>query len=84
VRVPFYAMPNLIAQREVIPELVQTRFTADNIVEWMRRLAPDGPDRARMCADMALVRSKLQAGGMGDTPAHAAAATIAAEMGLST
>jgi lipid-A-disaccharide synthase len=75
-------MPNLIAQREVIPELVQNRFTAENIVEWMRRLVPDGPDRAQMCAGLATVRAKLHGGRTGEAPARAAAATIASESGL--
>jgi lipid-A-disaccharide synthase len=84
VHVRFYAMPNLIAQREVIPELVQSRFTAENIVEWMRRIVPDGPEREKMCAGLAEVRAKLHGGRVGERPAHAAAATIAREMGLSS
>jgi lipid-A-disaccharide synthase len=84
VRVPFYAMPNLIAGRQVIPELVQTRFTADNIIGWMRRIVPDGPERTAMCAGLTEVRSKLQGGLKGRRPAQEAAATIAADLGLSS
>jgi lipid-A-disaccharide synthase len=82
VRVPFYAMPNLIAQREVVPELVQDRFTSENIVGWMRRLVPDGPDRAQMCAGLEEVRRKLHGSGDRERPARVAAATIASEMGF--
>jgi lipid-A-disaccharide synthase len=84
VRVPFYAMPNLIAQRAVVPELVQSRFTAENIVGWMRRIVPDGADRSTMCAGLAEVKARLQGGGSGERPSRAAAATIARDMGLSS
>ena len=33
VRTPFYSMVNLIAGRELVPELIQNAMTADNIVE---------------------------------------------------
>lgn len=82
VSVPFYAMPNLIAQREVVPELVQSRFTSENIIDWMRRLVPDGPERAQMCAGLEEVRRKLHGSGGRERPARLAAATIAAEMGF--
>lgn len=82
VRVPFYAMPNLIAEREVVPELVQTRFTADNIVSWMRRLVPESPERAHMSAGFTEVRQRLRSTNSVADPAHVAAATIAREMGL--
>jgi lipid-A-disaccharide synthase len=84
VRVPFYAMPNLIADREAVPELVQGRFTAGNIVSWLHRLLPDGPERERFCSGLGEVKSKLHGGRSGERPARAVAATIAGELGLST
>src|SRR5205823_11772848 len=60
VRVPHFAMPNLIAGRGVVPELVQNNFTAENIVRELRKIIPDGPERAAMIAGLAEVRAKLR------------------------
>lgn len=59
VRVPFYAMPNLIAGREVVPELVQETFTARNVATELQRVIPDGPERRRMMEGLIEVRTKL-------------------------
>ena len=48
VKVPHVAMANLIAGKRVVPELIQHDFTAANIVQQLRRLLPDGPDRESM------------------------------------
>ena len=54
------AMPNLIAGRRIVPELLQTRFTAQNLVAILRPLLGDTPQRTRMIADLAEVRRALQ------------------------
>jgi lipid-A-disaccharide synthase len=54
------AMVNLIAGRRVVPELLQTRFTAENVAAALKPLLADGPDRDRMIADLAEVRRSLQ------------------------
>src|SRR3954454_20794019 len=41
VKVPRFAMVNLIAEEEVVPELVQQDFTAENVVRKMREILPD-------------------------------------------
>ena len=38
VTVPFFAMPNLIAGREVVPELVQADFTVANVVARLQQV----------------------------------------------
>jgi len=48
VKVPFVAMVNLIAQREVVPELIQGDFTAANLVSHLRRLMHNEEDRKIM------------------------------------
>jgi lipid-A-disaccharide synthase len=53
------AMVNLIAGRRIVPELLQTRFTAENIVATLHTLLADGPPRDRMIADLAETRHKL-------------------------
>ena len=60
VRVPHFAMPNLIAGRGVVPELVQDDFTAENIVRELRKIIPDGPERAAMIAGLTEVKGKLR------------------------
>jgi lipid-A-disaccharide synthase len=60
VKVPHVAMVNLVAGREVVPELIQDEFTATNVV---RRLAPllhDQAAREAMQADLRRVGSLLK------------------------
>ena len=54
------AMVNLIAGRRIVPELLQTRFTAENVAEALRPLLADTPERSQMIADLAKVRAALQ------------------------
>jgi lipid-A-disaccharide synthase len=59
VTVPFAGMPNLIAGREIIPELLQDQFTAENVVKHLRPLLQDGPERDRQQWDLAALRLSL-------------------------
>lgn len=59
VKVDRFAMPNLIAGRDVVPELVQHNFTAEAVVAGLQKILPDGPDRQRMIDGLAEVRAKL-------------------------
>ena len=43
VKVPHFAMVNLIAGEEVVPELVQHDFTAEKVVAELNEILPDGP-----------------------------------------
>jgi lipid-A-disaccharide synthase len=61
VKVPRFAMVNLIAEEEVVPELVQYDFTADNVVARLREILPDGFARARMLQGLAQVKTRLRA-----------------------
>jgi lipid-A-disaccharide synthase len=58
------AMVNLIAGRRIVPELLQTRFTAENVAAALRPLLADGPEREQMIADLAGVRKALQPAGV--------------------
>lgn len=60
VKVPRFAMVNLIAEEEVVPELVQTDFTAENVVAHLKELLPDGSARSRMLAGLARVKTLLR------------------------
>lgn len=59
VTVPFVAMVNLVADREVVPELIQEAFSAGNVVRHLRTLLHDENRRQQMIADLAAVAAKL-------------------------
>src|SRR5207245_13144 len=61
VKVPRFAMVNLIAEKEVVPELVQRDCTAQNVVSRIQAILPDGPARTRMLEGLALVKGRLRA-----------------------
>ena len=60
VKVSHFAMVNLIAGEEVVPELVQHEFTAGNIVGQLRKIISDGAARTRMLEGLAAVKAKLK------------------------
>jgi lipid-A-disaccharide synthase len=53
------AMPNLIAGRRIVPELLNDRFTAANLAAALRPLLENTPARAQMIADLAATRARL-------------------------
>jgi lipid-A-disaccharide synthase len=61
VKVPFVSMVNLIAGKQVVPELIQSDFTAEKIVGEIERLLPDGPPRQSMIEELAQVHGLLNA-----------------------
>ena len=61
VKVPYFAMVNLIAGKKVVPELIQRDFTADNAVAGINQIIFDGPIRDEMIAGLAAVRTRLGA-----------------------
>jgi lipid-A-disaccharide synthase len=75
VKVPRFAMVNLIAEAEVVPELVQHDFTAPNVVAKLNEILPDGPARTRMLEGLGRVKSLLHAPGV-QHPADRAAEII--------
>ena len=68
LKVPFVSLVNLIADREVVRELVADTFSIDNIRTELQ-LILEGPHRQKMLADYADVRQRL---GNDDTSDHAA------------
>ncbi len=51
VKVPYFAMVNLIAGEEVVPELVQQDFTAENVATRLNEILVDGPARKKCSPD---------------------------------
>ena len=70
VRVPSSALPNLIAARHVVPELLQDRATPDRMAEVVGRLLTDPDIAKRQCEDLREVAAELGDGGAIDRAAE--------------
>lgn len=77
-RIPFYAMSNIILQREAIPELLGLKCQPERIAATVQNLLDDGPSRRQMLQDYELVRQAL--GSELPTPATERTAEIVEEM----
>jgi lipid-A-disaccharide synthase len=76
IRTRFFAMPNLIAGEQVVPELIQDKFTAEAVTEEIARLIDSPDERAAMRADLARVSLRLGPGGAIERAADAFAAML--------
>jgi lipid-A-disaccharide synthase len=76
VKVPYFAMVNLIAGDEVVPELVQEDFAPERVVAEIKRIIPEGEPRQKMLAGLHKVRSLLRGDGQGTHPADRAAQAV--------
>jgi lipid-A-disaccharide synthase len=75
VKVPYFAMVNVIADASVVPELVQSDFTVENVIRNLQKILPDGSERENMLSGLAHVRTQLR-GVQGAMSAPDRAATI--------
>ncbi len=73
-------MVNLIAERLVVPELIQDQMTPENIAAAAATLLESEAKLAQMRADLAAVRASLIPPADGRTPLQRAAAIIAASL----
>ncbi len=78
VKVPFLSMVNLVAERRIVPELMQKDFTASRVVEEVSRLLSEPSVRFQMKADLAEVARKLSTG---SDPMETASAAIRSDFG---
>lgn len=76
VKVPHFAMVNLIAGEEVVPELVQQDFTAERVVSELRNIISDGVPRQKMIDGLRQVRTRLRAEGASIPASERAAEAI--------
>lgn len=76
VKVPHFAMVNLIAGEEVVPELVQRGFAPQQVVAEVKKIIPDGEPRRKMLAGLRKVGSLLRGEGQAMHPADRAAQAI--------
>jgi lipid-A-disaccharide synthase len=77
VRTPYFAMVNLIAEREVVPELVQDNFTPDRVADAILRLLQDPNARRTLRTGLAEVRKRLGPPGAVDRAADAIISLVA-------
>jgi len=76
VHVKNFAMVNLIAGEQVVPELIQGSFTAENVAAKLREILPNGVVREKMERDLAQVRARLKSGDQAGTAAERAADAV--------
>jgi lipid-A-disaccharide synthase len=60
VKLDTFAMPNLIAGKKIIPELIQKDFTAENVVRKLEAVLGDGPARQSMQDALRTVQACLR------------------------
>lgn len=70
LKIPFVSLPNLIAGRAVVPEMLMHLCTVDSVDAELTAILPGTPGRQAQLDGYALMRSRL-----GDTPAAVTAAT---------
>jgi lipid-A-disaccharide synthase len=59
LRTPYFSMVNLIAERRLVPELIQHDFTSDRVASEVLRLLRDSQARDELRAGLADVRQRL-------------------------
>jgi lipid-A-disaccharide synthase len=64
VDVPFYSLPNLIAGKQVVPELMQNEMTGERIAAETARLLDNTGEREKMKEELARISARLA--GTGD------------------
>ena len=83
VKLDTFAMPNLIAGRKIVTELIQHNFTAENVLRELRTIIPEGEARQKIISGLAQVRESLRDPVGTEEPAWRAANEILASLGLS-
>jgi lipid-A-disaccharide synthase len=80
VKLKNYAMVNLIARREIVPELIQGNFTAEKVASEIEKLVLDSSERETMIKNLKEVRERLHVPSdpAGETAIARAAASVAA------
>jgi lipid-A-disaccharide synthase len=76
IRVNFLAMPNLLAGRELYPELIQHAANPDSLAHEALKLLRDAPRREQIRADLATVMKSLGGPGAISQAAKAVLETI--------
>jgi lipid-A-disaccharide synthase len=60
VKLDTFAMPNLIAGKKIVPELIQSGFTADTVLHELKAIIPNGSARYQMQDALKMVQERLR------------------------
>ncbi len=75
VKLPYYSMVNLLAKREIVPELIQSDCTGERLAAAALRLLDEPDEKRRMKIDLSELRRSLA----GEVPAARKAAEAICE-----
>lgn len=81
VKVDRFAMPNLIADSDLVPELVQADFTPNRVASELLRLLPDSEERRQMIKGFERVREQLRSDVPNVSASRRAARGVLSELG---
>jgi len=70
IKIPHISLPNIIAEREIVPELLQYAVTGHNIAQEAMPILMDPAVRSKMVKDLAEMRDKLGPSGAVERVAH--------------
>lgn len=59
IRVPYISLPNLIADKQVVRELIQKDFSSSNLLQELGRLLSESAYRQELQAGYALIRERI-------------------------
>ena len=71
VKIKYLGMPNVLANREIVPEFIQHKAQPQAVAAAVARLLSEKSERARMLSDFAGVMQKLGRGEAGENAADA-------------
>jgi lipid-A-disaccharide synthase len=78
IRTPYFAMVNLIAGKQIVPELIQDNLTPQNVVQEVERLLNSPQAQDEMRRELAVVRERLGPPGAIDRAADIIASMLPA------
>jgi lipid-A-disaccharide synthase len=81
VKVKWLGMPNVLANREIVPEFIQHRARPTQIAQAVARLLDDERARTTMLSEFDAVNAKLTAGEAGSNAADAILAELSPRVG---
>jgi lipid-A-disaccharide synthase len=82
VTVPHVAMVNLVAEKRLVPELIQDDFRGEIVVQQLEPLLAEGEARSAMMAGLAEVGQKLRSGRAGQSAIGKVASIVRQQLGL--
>jgi lipid-A-disaccharide synthase len=70
MKVKYISLVNLIADKEIVQEMLADRFTVDGLICELRKILPEGKERERMLKDYKEIRKRLGNAIAPDNAAH--------------